>query len=292
MPRRDIVFKTSDRVTLRGWFFTPSSSSGKLPCLVMAHGFAAQNEMGLGKFAEYFASNSPVTVLAYDNRCIGASDGEPRREIIPSLSDYSDDITSYTGGHVLTVSAVNRRVKAVISQVPLISGWETFHRIHRSNFIPGAKKVSQNEGAFSDEVEIEYIDRQARAKGEEPSRLPVVDKDPHALSVLPSEGSVVGYSSGLPSGWINDVTLQRLEAFRAYEPVGFIEHIYPTPLLMVVADTDVVTTTDLTLNAFAWAKEPKQLHLLPGGHFDLYDGHIYDENISIQIKFVEDRLLK
>ncbi|KAF7587999.1 hypothetical protein BBP40_006428, partial [Aspergillus hancockii] len=136
MPRRDIEFKTSDHLTLRGWFCTPSSSE-KLPCLVMAHGFTAHKEMGLGKFAEYFASNLPVTVLAYDNRCIGPSDGEPRREIIPFLqiSDYSDAITfaqtlpevdidkiaiwgsSYSGGHVLTVSAVDRRVKAVMSQV-------------------------------------------------------------------------------------------------------------------------------------------------------------------------------
>jgi dienelactone hydrolase len=103
----------------------------------MAHGFGAHKEMGLGKFAEYFSSNLPIVILAYDNRCIGASDGEPRREIIPSLqiNDYSDAITfaqslpevnpdkiaiwgsSYSGGHVLTVGAIDRRVKAVISQV-------------------------------------------------------------------------------------------------------------------------------------------------------------------------------
>ncbi|KAE8309934.1 DltD N-terminal domain protein [Aspergillus transmontanensis] len=250
MPRRDIAFKASDRVTLRGWFFTPSSSSGKLPCLVMAPGIS---------------SNLPVTVLAYDNRCIGASDGEPRREIIPSLqlSDCSDAITfaqtlPESRSHVLTVSDVDRRVKAVINQVPLISGWETFHRVHRSAFIPGLNKLFQNGQLLSS------------CKGEEPGRLPVVDKDPHALSVLPSEGSFVGYSSGLRSGWINDVTLKRLEAFRAYEPVAFIEHISPTPLLM----------------------EPKQWHLLTARHFDPYDGHLYGENVSIQIKFLEDRLLK
>lgn len=137
MPVRDVAFETSDHLTLRGWVFTPSSFDGKLPCLVMAHGFAAHKQFNLGKFAEYFTSNLPVAVLAYDHRCIGASEGEPRREIIPALqiSDYSDAITfaqslpevaadkiaiwgsSYSGGHVLTVGAVDRRVKAVISQV-------------------------------------------------------------------------------------------------------------------------------------------------------------------------------
>lgn len=137
MPIRDVAFETSDHLTLRGWVFTPSSFDGKLPCVVMAHGFAAHKEFNLGSFAEYFTSNLPVAVLAYDHRCTGASDGEPRREIIPALqiSDYSDAITfaqslpevaahkiaiwgsSYSGGHVLTVGAVDRRVKAVISQV-------------------------------------------------------------------------------------------------------------------------------------------------------------------------------
>ena len=78
-----------------------------------------------------------ISCLVYDNRNFGDSDGEPRHEIIPSLqqSDYSDAITyaqsldevnadkigiwgsSYSGGHVLLVGAVDRRVKAVLSQV-------------------------------------------------------------------------------------------------------------------------------------------------------------------------------
>jgi cephalosporin-C deacetylase-like acetyl esterase len=76
----------------------------------------------------------------YDQRGFGDSDqkeGEPRQEIIPRLqqSDISDAITfaqslsevdptrigiwgsSYSGGHVLFAGAVDRRVKAVLSQV-------------------------------------------------------------------------------------------------------------------------------------------------------------------------------
>lgn len=136
MPRKDIEFKTTDQVTLRGWFYTPESISGKLPCLVIAHGWSALKEMDLNTFAEHFTSKLPISCLVYDNRCFGASDGEPRHEIVPALqmSDYSDAITyaqsleevnaskigiwgsSYSGGHVLTVGAVDRRVKAVLSQ--------------------------------------------------------------------------------------------------------------------------------------------------------------------------------
>ncbi|BCS26709.1 alpha/beta hydrolase [Aspergillus puulaauensis] len=265
----------------------------------MAHGFAAHKEMGLRPFAEYFTSNLRIACLAYDNRCIGASDGEPRREIIPALqiSDYSDAITfaqslpeidagkiaiwgsSFSGGHVLTVGAVDRRVKAVISQVPLTSGWDTFHRINRADFVPSLNQL------FAD-------DREARARGEEPSRIPVVDKDPQALSFLPSEDSYNGYNAAEALGWKNDVTVKSLEAFRAYEPAAHIQHIAPTPLLMIIMDNDVVTPTDIALGAFARAREPKQLHLLPGGHFDPYDGPLYAKNVPVQAKFLQDRLLE
>lgn len=136
MPRKDIEFKTYDNVTIRGWLYFPFVSRSKLPCLVMAHGFSALKEMDLDIFAEYFVTQLPLVCLVYDNRCFGASDGEPRQEIDPWLqkSDYSDAITyaqtlpevnpekigiwgsSYSGGHVLWVGAVDRRVKAVLSQ--------------------------------------------------------------------------------------------------------------------------------------------------------------------------------
>lgn len=140
MPRKDVEFKTSDHVALRGWLYTPSSSSGKLPCLVMAHGWSAVKEMDLDSFADHFTSHLPITCLVYDNRGFGASDtakDQPRHEIVPSLqmSDYSDAITyaqgldevdgtkigiwgsSYSGGHVLYVGAADRRVKTVLSQM-------------------------------------------------------------------------------------------------------------------------------------------------------------------------------
>lgn len=61
---------------------------------------------------------------------------------------------------------------------------------------------------------------------------------------------------------------------------------------MIVMDNDVVTPTDLALSAFARAKEPKQLLILPGGHFDPYDGHLFDKNAPVQVKFLKDHLLK
>jgi fermentation-respiration switch protein FrsA (DUF1100 family) len=66
------------------------------------------------------------------------------------------------------------------------------------------------------------------------------------------------------------VTLRSVELLMEYEPSAYLERISPTPLLMVVAAGDHLTPTDLALEAYQLAREPKQLVLLPGGHFDAY----------------------
>src|SRR2546430_10431149 len=107
----------------------------------MAHGFSAVKEMYLDSFAEVFAA-AGLNVLVFDNRCFGASDGEPRQEIDPwaQVRDYRDAITylhtlpevdpgrigiwgsSYSGGPVLVVAAIDRRVHGAGRPVPPLRG--------------------------------------------------------------------------------------------------------------------------------------------------------------------------
>ena len=82
-----------------------------------------------------------------------------------------------------------------------------------------------------------------------------------------------------------------VEALRAYEPFTHIHHIAPTPLLMTIADTDVLTPTDLALDAYTKALEPKQLQLLPNaGHFDAYSGPLFEKNAGVQTEFLRQHL--
>ena len=89
--RTEIEFKAEDGVTLRGWHYLPDSRPGKVPTIVMAHGFSAVKEMYLDRFAEAFAE-AGLGSLVFDNRNFGASDGEPRQEIDPwrQVRDYRD----------------------------------------------------------------------------------------------------------------------------------------------------------------------------------------------------------
>lgn len=78
---------------------------------------------------------------------------------------------------------------------------------------------------------------------------------------------------------------------REYNPAVHIHRISPTPLLLTVATKDVVCPTDITLEAYSRALEPKQLHLLPGGHFDGYAGPLFEKNAAVQAEFLKTHLL-
>ncbi|KAL2833574.1 Alpha/Beta hydrolase protein [Aspergillus pseudoustus] len=299
MPREDIAFKNADQITLRGWLYKPLTSiSDPLPCLVMAHGFSGVKELGLPGFAEYFTAHLPIACLIYDHRGFGESDNlptQPRQEIVPAqqVNDYSDAVTylqtrsdidseriaiwgsSLSGGHVLNVAAVDRRVKAAISQVPLVDGWDNIRRLLRPDFIPAVNELFKK-------------DRLGVFKGEVPAVLPVVSEDPGQQSALPTVKSPVAFTSlGPHANWKNFVTLKSLEAVRGYIPGSHIQDISPTPLLMVVAENDDVTPTDLALKAYEKALEPKSLHIFPGGHFDLYT---LQPNFKVQADFLRRHL--
>jgi fermentation-respiration switch protein FrsA (DUF1100 family) len=277
--RKDIEFKTEDGVTLRGWLYLPDRATGPLPAVVMAHGFSAVKEMYLDRFADVFAA-AGLGALVFDNRNFGASGGEPRQHIDPwqQVGDYRDAITfvgtlaeidadrigvwgsSYSGGHVLVLGAIDRRVKCVVAQVPLISGHRNARRLIRADFIAAVH------GQFD-------ADRKARHAGQPRAMIPVVAQDPLAPCALPTPDSWQWFTETGKSrapAWRNEVTLQSVEMFTEYEPGAYIEWISPTPLMMVVAAGDHLTVSDEALTAYQRALEPKKLTLLPGGHFDAY----------------------
>jgi uncharacterized protein len=66
------------------------------------------------------------------------------------------------------------------------------------------------------------------------------------------------------------VTLGTLALSAEYEPGAHMDRISPTPLLMIVASHDTVTPTDLALQAYERALQPKRLVLLQGDHFVPY----------------------
>jgi hypothetical protein len=277
--RRNIEFN-ADGVKLRGWFYAPDDKTGPFPTAILAHGFTATKEMTLDRYAEVFSAGG-LAVLVYDNRSLGDSDGEPRHDIDPiqQLRDYRYAVTyaqsltevdservgiwgtSYTGGTVLAVAAVDRRVKAVVSQVPFVNGFKNTQQFLRLS-------------EFPDFVAMLDEDRARRMTGEPSRYIKVTTDDPNEPAAFPGLRTHHYFNDfakqvkGLK--WENKVTLRSLDYLMEFDITSFAERVSPTPLLMIVSDKDKSTPTDLALEVFHLAREPKELLIIRADHYASY----------------------
>jgi fermentation-respiration switch protein FrsA (DUF1100 family) len=160
---------------------------------------------------------------------------------------------------VLEVAALDRRVRCVVSQVPTISGSRSALRRTRADLVP----------ALLSRLDA---DRAARFRGEAPATLPAVSNDPLEGCAMAGSDAYAFFTQtrDFAPAWRNALTLRSAELARENEPAIHIARISPTPLLMIVADHDLLTATDLCLEAYQQALPPKQLMLIAGGHFDPY----------------------
>jgi fermentation-respiration switch protein FrsA (DUF1100 family) len=297
--RHDITF-TSHGLNCAGWLYVPDDlrSGERRPAIVMAHGFSAVKEMYLDAFAERFVAAGFVTMV-FDYRYQGASEGEPRGRIIPAEQheDYRNAITwvslrpevdasrigvwgsSYSGAHVLHLAAFDKRIKAVVAQVPLVNGWQNAQRLLRPD-------------VFAQFVETLAQDRVQRYTQGAVNYIPVVapEGEPCALPTPDSYEWFTKTAEARAPNWRNQVSLESMEQFLEYNPAANIHLIAPTPLLMVVADHDTLTPTDLALEAYQRALEPKALALVQGPHFGAYTEPGFSQSAPAAVEWFKRHL--
>lgn len=299
--RRDVTF-VSQGLKCAGWLYVPDNLAAgeKRPAIVMAHGFTAVKEMHLANFAEKFAAAGFIT-LVFDYRYFGDSEGEPRSQVFPAeqQEDYRNAITwvsmqdhvdashigvwgsSYSGAHVLHIAAFDRRIKAAVAQVPLVNGWTNAQRLVRADQMPGF-------------VGWVAADRVERYKTGKVNYAPVVALQGQP-AVLPTQDSYDWFTktgATIAPNWKNQVTLESLEKFLEYNPAANINMISPTPLLMIVAGNDTLTPTDLAIEAFQRAREPKKLVILSGSHFEAYTEPGLSESAPPAVEWFKQHLMR
>ena len=266
MQKQKIVFNR-DGVDLVGWLKHPGGEK-KHPLIIITHGLSGIVDLDLESYADIFCA-AGFACLAYDHRNWGRSGGEPRGESDPwmQVADMREAIsfartlpevdpdriglwgTSYAGGHVLTVSALDRRVRCAVSQVPLISGSRTFDA-----WVP-AEKMDKFVARLD-------RDRDKRYAGEQPGSSPA--------AIEGSETEEWIKHSDVKGTYSNNLTVRSFDLLRTYEPVSFVERISPTPLMMIVASNDVQTPTAWQLEAFEKIGAPKRLVEINCRHYDVY----------------------
>jgi fermentation-respiration switch protein FrsA (DUF1100 family) len=273
-------------VELAGDFFVPSGAeSRKFPAILMSQGFGAVKDMSVPPMAEAFAA-AGFCCLLYDHRNFGESAGEPRQEVDAwqQVRDMREAIsflrnrpevdadriglwgTSFSGGHAIVVSAIDRRVRCVVSQVPLVTGSLTMKKS-----VPSAK--------WAEFVADIHADYDARARGEPPKYVRISEEG--------SEGNRWSRMAGEGTKYENRCSVRSLGSFAAYEPGDYVARVAPTPLLFVLARNDARCPVEDQLEAYGRAREPKKLVLLHGGHFDPYMGQLENATAAARDWFAE-----
>lgn len=249
-----------------------------LPGIVIGHGFSFVKE-GLVEQGKAFAAAGFAT-LALDYRTFGRSEGEPRGQLFPleEAEDYRNAIsylqarpevaperigiwgTSFAGGLVMYVGAVDRRVKAVVAQVPVVDGW-------------GWQKLVASDGQFRQLLEAVDEDRARRGRGEPSKRIPVSGL-PGDICGMAADADAAGFLAAakdiLPT-WEDTITLESVEKVLEWSPMSFVERLSPRPLLVVTTSGyDVIHPAWFVDQGYQRAREPKKIVYLPYGQMDLY----------------------
>ena len=280
---RKVEFKSRGE-TCKGVLHLPDGARGKVPLMVMAGGWCYTKEIVMPHYAKYFVESGIATLL-FDYRRFGESAGEPRQHIDPwdQIEDYKNAVSyaqtvpeadhdrigiwgiSYSGGHVLIVGATDPRVKSVVSNVPVIDGYETMWRMH------GTVRFRMLKALIAEE------------------RLKRTESGTH--SYMPMSGTPAGPDDEL-SVWPDDdvrTVFEELQATQAprhehrntiasaerlleYNAAPYVPRLLNVPTMMIVADGDDITMWDQEIAAFdSIPSSRKELVVLPAtSHMTLY----------------------
>lgn len=292
MPRQEMRF-SSHGSQLAAWFY-PARAEGKRPCVVMAHGLGGTREMRLPAYAERFA-DAGFNVLLFDYRHFGASAGEPRQllDIRSQLQDWHAAIaharsltqvdpekialwgTSLAGGHVLAVAAQDRRVAAVIAQVPHFSG------------PAGLLAIGPLQGL---RLSLHGLyDRLRGLLGKAPHYIPA-SAMPGELGLLSSPGDHEGYQALQPHGVATDQRIAARFALQVglYSPGRQLAGL-SMPYLLQVALQDHCTPPGPVLSGCSKAPAVT-LRQYACGHFDPYVEPMFSQIIADQLAFLQQQL--
>jgi len=275
--RQDITFM-SEELRCSGWLYIPAdlAPEEKAPTIVMAHGYASVKEMGLSYFAERFADAGFVT-LVFDYRYFGDSEGEPRSQLFPlqQQEDYRNAITwisdhpqadpqrigiwgtSYSGGLVLYVGIFDKRVKAIVAQVPSAINCEARRKMDSERWDKVGEWLIQERIERYKTGKVKYM------------KVVAPEGEPCILSIPGTYEAYMEIIKNAPN-WRNQVTVESLEKQREFDPTSLIHMIAPIPLLMIPAEHDNGLPLDAVVSSYEHALQPKSIKILPCAHFDVY----------------------
>ena len=262
--QREVTFE-SDGLTLRGTLHLPAGDGPKASFVIL-HGFGSNRSSRSVSVPAEMLENRGYAVLRFDMRGCGASDGQRARLICQEqVRDTRNAITflqsmaeidptriacmgtSFGAAVAVYAAGVDKRIAAAISCCGWGDGETKFRDQHASHDAWSAFAAMMEEG------------RKARSRGETlmVPRFGIVPIKPELRNHLASD-SIMEFPFD---------TVESMFEFRANEVVA---DIAPRPLLLLHGARDSVTPTQQSIDLFARAGDPTDLHLIAGvDHFML-----------------------
>jgi fermentation-respiration switch protein FrsA (DUF1100 family) len=303
-PRRLTIPGPAGEIAAELW--VPDDHVGPGPGVVAAHGAAMVKEALVGPAS--LLREAGFVVLSIDYRSFGVSPGEPRGAFFPrrEVDDVRTAVgflrrrpevdadrvgvwgVSFGGGVVLQAAALDPRIKAVVSQSPVVDG-RRWIRALRSSF---------DWELLRDEL---VADRERRESGEPGGRIPYASPAPGELAVIPvkpppgfqpdpDDPNPVRYPMQMET-WDPMVLTESIERIIDFNPTTLIDLIAPRPLLIVTnSGRDEVHLLEHVQDAFKRAGEPKEMALLDYDSFGLYDGEGLGEAMALASRFYGEHL--
>jgi fermentation-respiration switch protein FrsA (DUF1100 family) len=165
---------------------------------------------------------------------------------------------------VLILAATDPRVKAIVSQIPVVDGYRNMRRIHGTM---GWRRLWK---AILEDRKLRYDDPSKRLY------LPHASEEPdNELSAWPFPETKTTFTQLQATEaplYQNLSTMESVDLLLGYDVNYFVDRIYDTPSLMIVAEGDDLTLWDLEIESFnAIPTQKKELVVLPQtSHMTLY----------------------
>lgn len=293
--RRTTVRFNSANLTLAGHLYRPPGlpETDRTPGIVMCGPISSVKEQTLPHYAERF-SEAGYTVLTFDTRSFGESEGEPRCHYDPYqvIEDYTnavsymltrDDIDANRvavvgvcmgGSYAVSTGARNKHLRAVVS---IAGGYNIGGSYQQSMGIDGlASYLARVNDLVIDQYrtgKVQYIPTVAHSLSDQ---IPV--------AAMPIEEAYSYYTrthNADAPNWENRMTAASLQPFFSYNGIAHAPLVAPTPLMIIHGNKDTALLPEYAQQAYEAAIGPKELIWIDThNHIELYDQNPYVSEAS------------
>jgi uncharacterized protein len=261
---------TSDRLELSGVLHLPEPRGERHAAFLVLHGFGSNKDGGGGTTVAKMLSGLGYAALRFDFRGCGESEGVRGRVICKEQVRDTRNALSYLAGRpeihperiavvgqsfgaavAVYAAGVDRRIAACISS----GGWGD-----------GAKKFRKQHASARAWKRFTAMMRDGRRRRRSGKPMMVARYD-----IVPIPPRLRG---NLAPGSIMEFPFEVVESMYAFNANEVVGRISPRPLLLLHSASDSVTPTEQSVELFARAGRPTDLHLIADvDHFMFGEGN-------------------